>query len=129
MECKVAKKGPIPRNGATTSVPGVQPALPADRLWVPGTLEWWAALADTPEARNFTALDWIHLALVARILDDFLQAPSRQLLDSIRLYLGKFGLSPEDRARLHGPQPAPPEPEPEPRKGSRSRPDPRLTAS
>jgi hypothetical protein len=126
----VAKKGPIPRNDLPANVPGVQPELPGDRLWVDGTLEWWRALADTPEAANFTQLDWIHLALVARILDDFFQQPSRQLLDSIRLYLSKFGLSPEDRARLHVPQPAPPVPEDDaPRKGSRSRPDPRLSAT
>lgn len=123
----MAKKGPIPRNDLPASTPGIQPELPDDRFWLPGTLEWWAALADTPEAGNFTKLDWLHLGLAARIFDDFLQAPSRQLLDSLRLFLSKYGLSPEDRARLHVPQPAPAPPPPEPGKPlrSRDRPDPR----
>lgn len=121
----MAKKGPIPRIEVPASTPGVQPELPGDRFWLPETIEWWAALAETPEAAQFSTLDWLHLKLAARIFDDFLQAPSRQLLDSLRLFLSKYGLSPEDRARLHVPQPAPPAPEPDKPLRSRDRPDPR----
>lgn len=128
----MARRGPISRNDANPRPePAKQPELPADREWLPETVEWWRALGRSAEAQRFAELDWLHLKLCARLFDDFVREPSRQLLDSIRLYLSKFGLSPEDRARLHLPQPEKPPVEASgdrPRR-SRDRPDPRLSAS
>lgn len=96
-------RGPVPKRQRKSLVPPLessQPALPSNVEWHAETVEWWAALARSPEASEFSALDWLQLRLVARLMDQFVREPSRQLLAELRLQFAKFGLSPEDRARL-----------------------------
>ncbi len=122
-------RGPVSKRSKKTLTPstdGSQPSLPADVKWHPETVAWWAALGRSGEATEFHELDWLQLRLVARLMDSFIREPSRQLLAELRLQLAKYGLSPEDRARLRWETKTPDAEPTTPTAGSsRSRTDPR----
>lgn len=80
-------------------VPGEQPFLPADHEWHPQTIEWWKLWRESSLSNTFTALDWQFLLDTAVLhtrfwLGDMKAAPE------YRLRVAKFGMTPEDRARL-----------------------------
>lgn len=109
------------------------------------TRAWWRAWRRSPQASQFTALDWERLGLVVLPLveafhraDDAGDAATlRNLAAELRLQEAAFGGTPADRLRLRwvvrrpaGPEPAPEEAGPVKRKPGRRRraasADPRL---
>lgn len=89
-------------------VPAAQPALvdaigprnPATgEVWTSGTLLLWDALGEIPTTANLVSAQWLLLAR-AMILDDALLAGSVTAAAEARLQLAKFGIAPDDVARL-----------------------------
>ena len=88
--------------------PAEQPSLvdavgelnPATGLpWSSGTLLLWDALGEIPTTSNLVAAQWLLLAR-AMILDDALLNGSVSAASEARLQLAKFGVAPDDVARL-----------------------------
>ena len=88
--------------------PAMQPALveaigelnPAtDAPWTSGTLLLWDALGEIPTTSNLVTAQWLLLAR-AMILDDALLSGSMSAAAEARLQLAKFGIAPDDVARL-----------------------------
>lgn len=100
-------KDPIPLR-VVEIVPARQPALvdavgelnPATELpWSKGTLLLWEALGEIPTTANLVTAQWLLLAR-AMILDDALLNGSVSAASEARLQLAKFGIAPDDVARL-----------------------------
>ena len=100
-------KDPVPLR-VVQIVPASQPALvdaigelnPATGSpWTAGTLRLWDALGDIPTTANLVSAQWLLLAR-AMILDDALLAGSVTAASEARLQLAKFGIAPDDVARL-----------------------------
>jgi hypothetical protein len=88
--------------------PAVQPSLvdaigelnPATEApWNAGTLLLWDALGEIPTTANLVTAQWLLLAR-AMILDDALLSGSLSAASEARLQLSKFGIAPDDVARL-----------------------------
>lgn len=88
--------------------PAQQPALedaigeinPATGMpWTPGTKLLWQALGEIPTTSNLVTAQWLLLAR-AMILDDALLNGSVSAASEARLQLAKFGIAPDDVARL-----------------------------
>jgi len=80
------------------------PDLPDDVLggqdWHPRTQAWWETWRRSPQAVNFTATDWDFLIDTA-LMHHTMWAKGRwEFAAELRLRAGKFGATPEDRARL-----------------------------
>ena len=102
-----ANKDPIPLRVVHIE-PARQPALidaigelnPATEMpWTSGTLLLWDALGEIPTTSNLVSAQWLLLAR-AMILDDALLAGSLSAASEARLQLAKFGIAPDDVARL-----------------------------
>lgn len=80
------------------------PDLPADVLggqdWHLRTQVWWDTWRRSPQAATFTATDWDFLIDTA-LMHHTMWAKGRwEFAAELRLRAGKFGATPEDRARL-----------------------------
>jgi hypothetical protein len=68
--------------------------------WHPRTLNWWDIMATSELARDFTATDWSFL-LDTALMHHLMWAKGQWTLAAeVRLRVAKFGVTPEDRARL-----------------------------
>ncbi len=98
-------KDPIPvRTISADGVVGPQ-ELPSDLLpdgeeWHPATVRWWSTFCASPLARTLLAVDWSELEACAVLHHEFMSNGDLKLASELRLRLGKFGSTPEDRARL-----------------------------
>lgn len=109
----MAGRGPAPkpaaqrrrRNKAGTPATKVaptvaaQPELPATIDWPQRTVEWWSRWAESPLAATFTASDWEFL-LDTALIHAAVWTGSLAQAAELRLRVAKFGVTPEDRARL-----------------------------
>lgn len=102
-----SNKDPIPLR-VVEITPAQQPELfdaigelnPAtDAPWTSGTLLLWSALGEIPTTSNLVTAQWLLLAR-AMILDDALLSGSMSAASEARLQLAKFGIAPDDVARL-----------------------------
>ena len=75
------------------------PELPEDFDWPAQTLAWWATMREAPQAQTYTDADWSFLVDTAVLHADFWLG-NRSLAAELRLRVAKFGVTPEDRARL-----------------------------
>ena len=75
------------------------PELPEDFDWPAQTLAWWATMRSTPQAQTYTDADWSFLLDTAVLHADFWLG-DRKVAAELRLRVAKFGVTPEDRARL-----------------------------
>lgn len=105
--------GPIPKDPSTRArrnkdpigttvlsfTPGEQPFLPADIDWHPQTIVWWSMWRETPLSALFTQTDWQFLLDTALIHHKFWSG-NLAVAPELRLRCAKFGVTPEDRARL-----------------------------
>jgi hypothetical protein len=100
-------KDPVPLR-VVQIVPAEQPQLvdaigprnPATgEQWTEGTLRLWDALGEFPTTANLVSAQWLLLAR-SMILDDALLAGSVTAAGEARLQLAKFGIAPDDVARL-----------------------------
>ncbi|MGP5050709.1 phage terminase small subunit [Brachybacterium alimentarium] len=84
--------------------PVPQPALPKERPgglpWPKLTREWWARWAEEPMAREFSGPDWAFLMDTALLHAAVWADGEVKLLGELRLRTAKYGVTPEDRARL-----------------------------
>lgn len=98
------------------------PPLPADFDWHPRTVLWWASWTESAQAATFGPTDWAYLIDTARIHHELWSGDLRVAAE-LRLRSGKFGATPEDRARLRWRTEEPPEAAPEapPAPGSRAK--------
>jgi hypothetical protein len=80
-------------------VHGEQPALPDSINWHEQTYVWWHMWGRSPMAETFTELDWVGLAEAA-IFHTALWNGNLTAGPELRLRVQKYGMTPEDRARL-----------------------------
>lgn len=105
---KLAGHGAAKRRAQQMTViviePAPQPPLPAERPgglpWPEITREWWALWAREPIAREFTGPDWSFLLDTALLHAAVWGDQQVKLLPELRLRTAKYGVTPEDRARL-----------------------------
>lgn len=81
-------------------VRAVQPALPPGVRWHARTRQWWAMWGASPQAEHFMATDWDFLIDTALMHHAMWSKKQWTLAAEVRLRVGKFGATPEDRARL-----------------------------
>ena len=80
--------------------PTPQPDLPDDiTYWHAATIRWWNMWKDSALAREFTDAEWSYLIETAFIHTRFYEGDMR-MASELRLRAAKFGVTPEDRARL-----------------------------
>lgn len=91
-------------------IPGEQPALPQLTYddpdigkvlidWHPQTVEWWATWQEAAQSDSFTVTDWSFLVDTA-LIHHRLWSGDMKAAAELRLRVTKFGVTPEDRARL-----------------------------
>lgn len=80
--------------------PGDRIDLPEDLEWHPRTQAWWRTWQESPQADTFTDLDWSFLLDTALMHHAMWEKGQWTLAAEVRLRVGKFGSTPEDRARL-----------------------------
>jgi len=94
---------PIPTSSLVDDGQLRGPELPdvlAGQAWHPRTLAWWETWRRSPQAATFTATDWDFLIDTA-LMHHTMWAKGRwEFAAELRLRAGKFGATPEDRARL-----------------------------
>lgn len=73
--------------------------MPNGDPWPAQTRAWWAKWAKSPLAEGATALEWSEL-LAAAVLHGLYWSGDHKVGAELRLRVGKFGVTPEDRARL-----------------------------
>lgn len=80
---------------------GPPPALPADRIWQPLTLEWWAKLWAQPEATQWKQ-DGSTLIALAALWDDLFAGrfPAMKLSPEMRAIEDRHGLNPKAMLQL-----------------------------
>jgi hypothetical protein len=85
---------------------GEQPSLPSllDRdgneiPWHPQVHVWWEMWGRSPMSELFTESDWVFLAESAIYVDSLWRGDLKAGAE-LRLRVAKFGMTPEDRARL-----------------------------
>lgn len=79
--------------------PEPQPELPPIVDWHIQTELWWMVWGRDPLAAEFTDLEWSYLIETAMIVNEFWNGDMR-LAGELRMRAAKFGVTPEDRARL-----------------------------
>jgi hypothetical protein len=75
------------------------PELPDGYEWPEETREWWQHWRESPQAQVFIATDWSYLLDTALLHAD-LWLGDLSVAGELRLRVGKFGATPEDRLRL-----------------------------
>ena len=88
-----------------------QPDLPDCMSWPAETVAWWRRWGESQLSHGFTELDWSEL-LDAALLHRDLWRGNLKVASELRLRVGKFGATPEDRARLRIKLVPPPSDEP-----------------
>lgn len=68
-------------------------------VWPKATRRWWEAWKQFPLASEFTVMDWAELMIAAQIHAEVIKG-NLKLAPELRLRVSKFGVTPEDRARL-----------------------------
>jgi hypothetical protein len=75
------------------------PDLPDTIPWTVQTAKWWLTWRRSPQAQTFTESDWDFLLDTAMLHQEFWSG-SLSVAGELRLRVGKFGATPEDRMRL-----------------------------
>ena len=75
------------------------PDLPDTIAWTVQTAKWWLTWRRSPQAQTFTESDWDFLLDTAMLHQEFWSG-SLSVAGELRLRVGKFGATPEDRMRL-----------------------------
>ncbi|GAA2294002.1 hypothetical protein GCM10010149_47420 [Nonomuraea roseoviolacea subsp. roseoviolacea] len=64
------------------------------------TREWWDTWKDSPQSAAFTSTDWMRLAMLAPLVEQYHEEPKTALLAEIRLNEERLGATVADRQRL-----------------------------
>lgn len=68
--------------------------------WPEETKQWWAHWRTSPLNDRFTAHDWDFLLVTAILHAKFFLTGDNKIASELRMREGKFGVTPEDRAKL-----------------------------
>ncbi len=79
--------------------PEPQPELPLGVEWHVQTVLWWHIWGRSELADDFTSLEWAYLTETALLVNEFWNGDMKVAAE-LRLRAAKFGVTPEDRARL-----------------------------
>lgn len=95
-------KPPVPERVIETDVSVPQPKLPKlpHVRWHAVTLRWWDHVGRLFENVPMAATDWDELLILARIFEQVMGCGDLKMSPELRLRAAKWGLTPEDRARL-----------------------------
>lgn len=74
--------------------------LPEGTEWHPATVAWWQTWRESAQAQRFTDTDWRFLLDTALMHHTMWSKGRWEYAGEIRLRVGKFGATPEDRQRL-----------------------------
>lgn len=74
--------------------------LPEGTDWHPATVAWWQTWRESAQAQRFTETDWRFLLDTALMHHTMWTKGRWEFAGEIRLRVGKFGATPEDRMRL-----------------------------
>lgn len=110
----MAGRGPAPKDPARRArrnkdvipptylkfVKGEVPELPEEIPWHPRAIVWWRTWAESEQANLMTEVDWQFMLSTALLVHQFWCNGHWTLAAEIRLREAKFGVTPEDRARL-----------------------------
>lgn len=94
----------LPLETPDSDLPG--PPLPDGRDWPPETVAWWRNWRRHPQAGEWSSNDWDFLKDTARLhaivwtMPDEVLTSRHGSMAELRLRVAKFGVTPEDRARL-----------------------------
>ena len=77
-----------------------QPHIPQSRDWPAETRDWWVSWGIHPMTETFTESDWQFLLDTALIHAAVWGDGDLKQLPELRLRVAKYGVTPEDRARL-----------------------------
>lgn len=88
--------------------------LPDGQSWHPCTVNWWDTWRESAQAKTFTETDWTFLLDTALMHHTMWTKGRWEFAGEIRLRVGKFGATPEDRMRLKLSVDVPDSAEPEP---------------
>ncbi|GAA0955740.1 hypothetical protein [Nonomuraea longicatena] len=83
----------------------VPPAVEAPRLrgyakYSAATREWWDTWRSAPQSAAFTSTDWMRLAMLAPLVEQYHEEPRTAILAEIRLNEERLGATIADRQRL-----------------------------
>lgn len=92
-------KDPIPTRVVALVRSEAPSRLPDLHDWHSHTHDWWGMWTRSPLAADFTEADWDFLLDTAVIHSAFWKGDMR-VAGELRLRVAKFGVTPEDRARL-----------------------------
>ncbi len=79
--------------------PDPQPELPANIDWHMQTVLWWHVWGSDALSAEFSSLEWMYLIETAMLVNEFWNGDMK-VASELRLRAAKFGVTPEDRARL-----------------------------
>jgi hypothetical protein len=96
---------PIPQQKITGNWRAEPQPMPSDLLpegddWHPATVRMWDRMVSSPLSENWTETEWSELEVLAVLHHEFMRKRSFTLASELRLRGAKFGVTPEDKARL-----------------------------
>ncbi|MGP5671426.1 phage terminase small subunit [Brachybacterium alimentarium] len=76
------------------------PEMPGGEAWPELTRDWWARWAEEPMSREFSGPDWAFLMDTALLHAAVWGKGEMRWAGELRLRTAKYGVTPEDKARL-----------------------------
>lgn len=93
---------PLPKASLTLprGLPDADGVMPPEPEWHPQTVAWWDAMRRNPLCADIGPEGWQFLLDTALLHNTAWTEGNLKLFPEIRLRVAKFGVTPEDRARL-----------------------------
>ncbi|MEV8166209.1 hypothetical protein AB0O80_10540 [Rothia kristinae] len=82
------------------AVPSAQPPLMENVPWPKQTLDWWDALGQLPQTREFNAVQWDHLAMIALIHADIWGNANARAIPDYQKAMAEYPILPASMLRL-----------------------------
>lgn len=89
-----------PAEAPIPELPAVRDGAGVELVWHDMTVAWWEDIWASPMSAEYHESDIHQLYLLARLMNDFWEAPTTAKAAEIRLQRQAFGLTPYDRRRL-----------------------------
>lgn len=103
----------VSQDGELRGFPLPDGVLAENQDWHPATQAWWQTWRESAQAQKFTETDWRFLLDTALMHHTMWSKGRWEYAGEIRLRVGKFGATPEDRMRLKLSVDTPADPAPE----------------
>lgn len=82
------------------AVPSGQPPLMENVPWPPQTLTWWEELGKLPQTKEFNAVQWDHLAMVALIHADIWGNGNTRAIPDFQKAMAEYPILPASMLRM-----------------------------